>query len=187
MAAGVKISVRHELRALSRDLKRVHRKHVEPAARAALNRTGGSVRSVAVKEVARESGIKQKDVRGAVKLDKARKGGPLRAEIQGRGRPLNLIRFAARQLKKGVSAKPWNKKRVYGRGAFIDNDGRTVFKRTGAGRLPIRGMYGASIATELVRDAVAAAVRKQFGERWPVEFKRAFEQAMKRGLPRRKS
>ena len=165
------ISVKHDIREVEKTLSRAQRKAVPDASRMALNRVAASVRSAAVKAIAAETGIKQKDVRAATTLRKAGRGRVLRAEIDARGRPLNLIRFGARQLKKSVSAKPWRRRRVYKRRVWVGNQGRTVFIREPGGK--IRGMYGPSIAREMIRDQVGKAIHARFAERWPIEFERA--------------
>ena len=178
MAGSVEFSIRDDYKKMEKMLSDARRQALPKAAQAALNRAAGSAYSASVKAMARETGMKQKDIRAGVKLRKARMGN-LTAAIEGRGRPLNLIRFAAKQLKKSVKAKPWGKTRTYRQRVFIANQGRTVFirdKETGK----IRGMYGASIARELVRETVSDWVDERFHERWPIEIERALNNEMRK-------
>lgn len=126
-------------------------KVVKPALMRALNRSATATRAKAVKEIRQEMGVSAATVREGIKLERAQ-ARRLAAILRHRGRRLNLIRFGARQTKKGVSAKAWGKRRTY-RGAFIVKE-RTVFTRErGAGRLPIRPMYGPGIVqTAIDRD-----------------------------------
>lgn len=86
-----------------------------------------------------------------------------------RGRSLNLINFGARQTKKGVTFKV---KRAGGRqivtGAFIANQGRTVFVRTGKQRLPIKALQTINVAqmfnTRRINDKVLALITAKFPE-----------------------
>lgn len=159
-------------------LSRVERQALPKAAQAGLNRAAASARAVAVKAIAAEAGMTQKNARAGVSLHKARLGN-LTAEIRARGRPLNLIRFGAKQLKKSVAAKPWGKRRTYKKRVFIGNQGRTVFIRDQVSG-KIRGMYGASVARELIRDPVADRAGKRFHERAPIEIKRALANEMRK-------
>jgi hypothetical protein len=184
-SSAKKINVSHDLARLTRDLTRFQRQVIPNATQMALNKVAASVRAEAVRELAKVTGLRQKDTRAATTLRKAHKGKPF-AEIVARGRPLNLIRFDARQLKKGVSARPWGKRWLFKPRVFIANQGRTVFIRErGAGRLPIRGMFGPSIARELLRDEVMAAINRKFAERWPIEFERALNVQFRKLIGRR--
>jgi hypothetical protein len=168
------IKIAHELGALRKELTKTRRTIIPKAAARALNRTGQQVQSAATKRVAKDMGIKQKDAKPAIKRSKATVLVKF-VEITARGRPLNLMRFGARQTKKGVSAKPWGKRRIF-KGAWIGNDGRTVFKRVGKSRQPIRGVYGPGIAKSF-EDARPAAF-KVFRDRWPVNFRDAMRSLM---------
>jgi hypothetical protein len=161
-----KITISHELKALQKELTKTKRTIIPKAVQRALNRTGQQVQSSATRQVAKDMGIKQKDAKPAIKRSRATKL-IQKVEITARGRPLNLMRFGARQTKKGVSARPWGKRRIF-KGAWIGNDNRTVFKRVGKSRQPIRGMYGPGIAKSF--DEARPAAFKVFRERWPINF-----------------
>ena len=60
------------------------------------------------------------------------------------------------QRGKGVSAAPWNKRRIFVRSFIMPRFGR-AFIRTSKSRLPIRPLYGPNLARELVKDSSAAA------------------------------
>lgn len=70
----------------------------------------------------------------------------LAALIKGSGRPLNLIRFNARQTKRGVSHRAYGRRQT-AEGAFIGNSGRTVFVRKGRKRSAgVRPAWGPGLA-----------------------------------------
>ena len=167
------IRVTHELKQLRRDLGKVRRQVLPKAMASALNRTATQVQSASIKAISRETGLKQKDVRGEMRRSRAMPK-RLAVTITARGRALNLIRFAARKVKKGVSAAPWRKRRVF-KGAFIANQGRTVLKRVGEGRTPLRPVWGPGIAKSFADKPVRGAADKAFRERWPVNFKAALK------------
>jgi hypothetical protein len=169
LRVNIKHDVNRALRALGND-----RVAVKKAAARALTRTADQVRSAAVKEIARETGIKQKDVRVALKRVRAKPTNLISAVI-AIGRAVNLIRFTRqtrRQARKagGVVANAWGVRRLY-RGAFIGNAGRTVFTRApGASRLPIRAKHGPSIPREMAREKVAKHLERVIRTRWPINF-----------------
>ena len=169
-----KITVRHELKALHKELTKTRRVIVPKAAQRALNRTGEQVQSAAITVVAKDMGIKKKDAKRAIRRTKATKL-VKKVEIISRGRPLNLKAFGARRTKKGISAAPWGKRRVF-RGTWIGNDGKTVFKRVGKSRQPIRGVYGPGVAGSF--DEARPVMLKVFRDRWPGNFSDAMSSLM---------
>ena len=60
------------------------------------------------------------------------------------------------QRGKGVSAAPWNKRRIFAHSFIVPKFNR-AYVRTSKSRLPIRGLYGPNLARELVKDSSAAA------------------------------
>lgn len=151
---------------------------VEKAAVRSLNRTNDSVATIARKLIAKDMGIPAKAVRvGMFKLKAIRH--KLTASTIARGRPINLIRFKARQTKKGVSASAWGKRKVY-KGTFIANKGRTVFKRKGKARAPIRGVWGPSIPKTMLEDYIVKAMQETANTQWQKNFARDLNYFMSR-------
>ena len=189
--APIVLQVHDDLAAMAKTLTRIQREALPAAVVMALNRVGASTRAAAVKAMAEATGLKQKDIRDATSLRKASRGKET-VEIAARGRPVNMIRFltaagiaswlnAKRRPRRPIKAKPWGVPREYAARVFIGNQGRTVFIRdAGSKRKQIRGLWGPSIATELLRDATRGVAEKRFAERWPVEFARAMAQAERR-------
>lgn len=171
--AGFSIRV-DNLPRLQRKLSLAEHEVFPKASARAVNTTARTVRSEMVKAVAKRMGVKQKVVRDGTTLKRARSGGDPSAVITIRGKPLNLIRFRARQTKKGVSAAPWGKRQLF-RGAFISAlPGNPVMHRKRRGgtrphRLPITALWGPGIAPtandpQLVRER-EALVRRVLPER----------------------
>jgi hypothetical protein len=168
LRVNVKHDVNRALRALGND-----RAAVKKAAARALTRTADQVRSAAVKEIARETGLKQKDVRVALSRVRATVG-KLLAAVVAVGRAVNLIRFTRQTREQarragGVVANAWGRRRLY-RGTFIGNQGRTVFRRVGESRLPITVVHGPSIPREMARENVAKQLARVIRTRWPINF-----------------
>ena len=147
----------------------IERSVVPQATARALNRTAAEARTQVVRKLASQTGLKQKSIREKLIVVRARRSS-LVAELQVSGRPLNLLRFGARQTKRGVSAKAWGKRRVYP-GTFLGNRGRTVFKRVGGKRLPIKPVWGPSIPREFIRNQLDRTIGRVVRERFPVHFR----------------
>ncbi|WP_438278093.1 phage tail protein [Nitrobacter sp.] len=110
----------------------------------AINHTGDKavtqVRNVLVKQTGLKRGTMVRAVRGT----KAFNGKPY--VIRSRGGDVRLQFFSARETRKGVTAAPWNSRRLFARtfikgGKFPDrkplNLGGAVLKRVGKGRYPL--------------------------------------------------
>lgn len=166
----IKLDVRTDIASVRRQFRGLEGQ-IDRAAARALNRAATSVRSVATKEIARESGIRpQRAVRDRLRI---RKATPkyLIAEVGIGAWTPNLARFMARQVKKGVSAAAWGKRKLYPR-VFLANKGRTVFKRVGKERLPIEPVFGPKIHKTFLEQKVVEAMRAIGRSRFATEFAR---------------
>ena len=145
----------------------------------ALNRTVEGARTDMSREIRREFAVTAGYVRQRLSIRRAGASGALRltAELRGgdgKRRSANVIAFGARQTGKGVSVKI---KRQGGRkvitNAFIANQGRTVFIRTGAKRLPITAVQTIDVPqmfnTDRIKRAVGAAIERKFPAIWARE------------------
>lgn len=119
-----------------------------------LNWVGDRAQTQVGRTLAKQTGLPYGQVKGALLIMHASPA-RLSYEISASSKRLPLSAFKARQQKKGVSAAPWGERRVFAH-TFLGPGGR-VFVREGKGRLPIRQLWGASIAIELVKDAVPKA------------------------------
>lgn len=157
-------------------------KQVFPTATSrALNLVATKMRTAMVKRVAREMGLKQKDVREGTRLIKAT---PKRdtALLEFRGRAFNLIRFKARQTKKGVTASPWGKRQLIPHAfiATMPQGGRiVVIRRLRAGkrvgRLPLDAWLGPGIAKTAAADELGREREKVMRDVYPVELERQLD------------
>jgi hypothetical protein len=119
----------------------------------ALNRAAGSARTAVGREIARDMGLKVGDVRERIKITNATPE-RMTATLYASSKPLPLIDFKAtgpepsRGRGRGVSAVIKGTRQRYPN-AFIarmPSGHRGVFARKGKGRLPIRELFGVSIA-----------------------------------------
>lgn len=112
---------------------------------------------------AKETGLPVGETKKAMRKDRASPS-DLTISIRARGGFLSLKRFAARQVRKGVSHKAWNRRQV-NKGAFIVGKmGGHVFTRTTDKRFPLRKEYGPSIPNEMVKGESFGAMMKAFGD-----------------------
>ena len=112
-----------------------------------LNRTAISARTQISRSLAKRIGLKIKDVRGMLALQRASYSN-WRSAVRISGKRFGLIKFGARQTKKGVTYKK-GRKRILIRHAFVatmKTGHRGVFMRKGPGRLPIKELRGPSLS-----------------------------------------
>ncbi len=164
----MKIDIKADVAAARRQLYSWQHSVIPKATAAALNRTGDHANTLTVRDLSDISGLKQKDVRAAMRRVRA-KWGNLEYRLAALGRALNLIRFGARQTKKGVSASAWGKRKIY-KSTFIANQGRTVFVREGKARLPIRAVHGPSLPREFGRAQFMNNLKAAVTLKWRTEF-----------------
>lgn len=100
----------------------------------------------------KQTSIKRTDVHAKTKLKRATRN-HLQTEIIGMGGPMPLSYFGAKQFSYGVRAKVWGKFQQY-KSAFTVARYGNAYVRTTAARGPIKGMYGAGIAPEMIKDDV---------------------------------
>lgn len=142
-------------------------KRAPDAARRAINWTGDRAKTRVAPALTTQTGLKRGTINRFMHVTRASYGS-LMYRIVGRGGDVGLKYFGARETRKGVSAAPWGKRRVYG-GSFIKGGqfpnrvalGKLhghVFARTGEGRLPIaKQKSGLFIPEEMVKGASAEA------------------------------
>lgn len=148
-----------EIARLGERLRRAGR-GARPAYAMAINRAAASARSGMVRSLAKQTGLKQKTTRKALRRRNAT-AATLSAEINSAGGDIALKFFGPRETKAGVSAAPFGKRSTFG-GAFTRGGrfpkrvalsmGGHVFRRLSASRAPIRVTdSGVIIPVEMVQ------------------------------------
>jgi hypothetical protein len=179
----VKLTITHNFAQVQRELARLHKDIAGPATVRAVNRTMEQAKTEMSRRIRREYVISASTVRDSLLIRRASfKGGQYRIEaelssISKRGkRSLNLIHFGARETPKGVSVKVRRDgRRRTINGAFIANQGRTVFIREGKKRLPIKAVQTIGVPqmfnARKVKDVVVNTLRTKFPEVWEREVR----------------
>lgn len=124
----------------------------------AVNHTGAKALTGMRRAMVPQTGLQMKTIRKALKGTKAFNGGAY--VIRSAGGNVRLQFFKARETRKGVSAVPWNNRRVYAKtfmkgGQFPKRAGLVaggaVVHRVGAGRYPLKSdKSGLFIPEEMV-------------------------------------
>ncbi|RUX20027.1 hypothetical protein EOA27_09640 [Mesorhizobium sp. M2A.F.Ca.ET.037.01.1.1] len=141
-----------EVRALMRKIQgaRLHQ-----ALSVAVNTTAKQVRTNAARIVAKQGGLKRADVDPSIRIYPYSKPTTLTATVRGSGRPIALVKFAARQTKTGVNANAWGVRKLY-KGTFIAtmrSGHEGVFIRTSKKRFPIKELWGSGV-TQVMSQAI---------------------------------
>ena len=165
-----------EMKLAAKDLDRARdsldAKRAQRAIRAAMNQTANSARTTAAREVAKGSGMKVRDAKRQMRVDKAAKDLPA-ARVVATGRPVRLIQASrgARQTKSGVSLNRGGGSRETLAHTFLatmpDSGRRGIFVRKGQRPLPIRELFGQSVPAVMLRDSVNRAIRDHIAETLP--------------------
>jgi hypothetical protein len=156
-------------------LQAMQHQHLPVATFRALNKTATSAKSVAVKLVAAQMGIAQKEVRPSIALQKAqlRMLDAVLSATRNKRLPLIKIDGKATQGPSGVTYRgPGNIRRNIPHAflALMPSGHRGIFKRLGKARLPILELSGPSIYYVFKQPLVQNALEKVVKERWPVCF-----------------
>lgn len=194
----IRIDVKAEVEAAQKNLDDLQKRQVRRAAARALNRTASQVKTRAVRDIAKITGLTQKDVRPSFSVWKAHKNA-LVANVRARGRAIPLERFKARPTQGGVAYRLFGD-RHFITSAFIRKDGKPgIWKRIpnrtfGAApsangrfrrtvtyhgglvpRLPIRRLYGPSVPAMMLTASVEKALENHAAERWAINFPRELQ------------
>ena len=121
----------------------------------ALNHEGHKGRTQVKRALVKQTGIKYGAIDKAMTTIRSMPT-TLTYTLKAHGDETNIAWFGGVQRGKGVSAAPWNKRRIFAQSFIVPRFGR-AYIRTSKSRLPIRGLYGPNLARELVKDSSAAA------------------------------
>lgn len=182
-------AVMQNLRRLQSDLR-------DKALSAALNKVGAKAKTEMTRAITDEFAIKQAEVRPRLSLSRANKSNLVVVldpyASRRRGRSLNLIRFLERKIslaelrrrrRSGNTQLQFQIKRSGGRkqipGAFIGNQGRTVFRRVGKARLPIEAVSTIDVPQMFNTRRIAGRVLARIDRELGVEVRRAVEMLLR--------
>lgn len=188
------INVRNNFPEVAAALDRVGTKAGDTAMVRALNKTIDQGKTQMARQISQEFRVGVSAVKQRLAVQRARaSGGVLRfrtvleATRKGKGRSMNLIAFVTRGKVSKASAKRSGRadlagqlqfqiKRAGGKkaikGAFIGNQGRTVFIREGKSRLPIKAVNTIDIGQMFNTRRVNKVVKRLMLDKFPINFQR---------------
>lgn len=149
---------------IERALRGVSSARGRRALRRAVNHTGDKARTAVKRSLAKQVGLPAGRViaKGRVRSFRASYQN-MDYAITSRAGFLSLKEFRPRQLKRGTVARPWGRRELFDHAFMGARPGEPapslrghVFARRGAGRLPIRKLWGPAIPREMVRGDTAA-------------------------------
>ncbi|MBB4287679.1 hypothetical protein [Roseospira goensis] len=152
----------------------------EAKARTALRRTVNKTTAMAYTRVkralAKQVGAPQAKI---IKYGDVRRipaqGASLSSRIVASGGYMPLKHFGARRTRRGISAAPWGKRRVFRSTFFVQKLGGQVFKRLPGQRDAIDKLWGPAIPRELIQGETAAAFELAAQMVFPKELNRQIE------------
>lgn len=173
-------------------LNRIAKSLGDKAITSALNKTIAQVRTQMIRGITKEYVIKAADVRERLQLRRASRTGmrftaTLIGNPAGRAkRAMNIIRFlerstslaqARKRRKAGTLSSLYFKIRRAGgkqtiQGAFVANNGRTVFRRIGKARLPIEAVQTIGVPQMFNAKKVQIPVQRWITSNFPRIFER---------------
>lgn len=121
----------------------------------ALNRGGDQARTQVRRSLVKQTGIKYGNIGKALATERAHPN-RLSYSLIATGNETNIGLFNAKQRKKGVSATPWGKRRIFPGTFLVGAYGGNVYKRKGKERGPLEPIWGPNIAREVTRDYARA-------------------------------
>ena len=148
----------------------------------AVNDTGDRARTQVVRSLAKQMGLPYGTVREGLTTRPAQPSA-LRYQIVSRGGYMSLRSFDPQERRRGISARPWGKRRVF-RGTFIVRSlGGQVFRRTTRARFPIEKLWGPAMPTEMVRNATPKAFEDSVEVNLPIRLVHHLNRLLKAGIP----
>ena len=144
-----------------------------------LNHVGGTARTKVKTALAKQTGLKAGTVDVGLRSIKATPGRQS-YEIVASGRPISLAQFDPRQTRRGVSARPWGKRRLFPSTFIVRSLSGQVFRRESKARLPIVKLWGPSLPRELLRDNVPKAFVQEVQLKLPVRVEHELKRVLRK-------
>lgn len=178
-------TVRMDVRDVERCFDRLKERAPFAIARA-LNKTADSATARMIRFISADTGVKQKDLRGTTKRNRAiwssqATPGNQTVKVYANTERIPLYDFGARQTRRGVTAKLGPSRKLYPSTfiATMPSGHRGAWKRTGSRRLPITELHGPSIAHVWQKHALEAWQHVQ--ERLPISLQHEIRFALSQG------
>ncbi|MDT3708157.1 MAG: phage tail protein [Thiobacillus sp.] len=195
------ISIRNNFPEIAAKLDRLGRDVGDKAVVRALNTTITQGKTQMARQISQEFRISVGEAKQRLIIQRAYYKGSsfsfraaLAATSKGKGRSSNLIKFITKGKVSKASAKRNGRADLAGQlqfqikrgggkkainGAFIGNEGRTVFIREGKSRLPIKAIHTIDIEQMFNTRRVNSVVRQVMIHKFPANFQRELRSVLK--------
>jgi hypothetical protein len=188
---AVLLSVKAKVDGVRADLNRLRADMRDRAIAAAVNDTINQVKTAIKRDIRQTYNLTAEYIEQRLVVKGANRNGiKIEAKLSAPGRQsANLIRFLERKVtlaegrrraKKGTQRGVFIQVKRGGavklvRGAFIGNNGRTVFRRTGAGRLPIYALQTVDVPQAMFRRKGVEVMQALVQERFSTNLRRQIQ------------
>lgn len=195
----IKLQIKADFKDIQARLERLSDDVQRRVVPAALNKVAAKAKSEMASQIAGEFNIKRSEVNSNLSINRAKRGfeywevtlsGNLRNR---RGRGFNLIRFVEKKVtlsERGRRARSGRANQIgfqirktggkkFITGAFIGNNGRTVFQRIGKERLPIKALTTIDVAQMFNTQRINKKVIDRISSELPIEFDRAINAVLR--------
>lgn len=176
---ALNIQIEEDIKAVDRHLFKTETVTIKKAATAAINKTLNNVKTTANREIRDLAwkGVKAGEINQHFKIKKST-WSDMSARITAVPYAPNLKRYKAKMTKSGLKASPRGTAKLY-KGAFLGNDGRTVFTRRTKSRLPIVPVHGPNLPREFEKKIIRKAMDHRGAEMWPKNFAAQLKRLLK--------
>jgi hypothetical protein len=148
--SGVKITIDPNLSDWAREFRTLGSDMSRRVMSDALNKAGEKARTDVKRALVKSTGLPYREISSGMRTTKSTPA-TLTFTITENGREHNLRDFKARWLRPGVKAQPWGHSKLFPGTFQIKRWGSRVFRRVGASRLPIEGLWGPNPAREMIK------------------------------------
>jgi hypothetical protein len=179
----MQISVKSNTDKIIRGLNTFERQFVPKAMNASLNKVGTGVNTLVVRDVAKQAGVKQMDLKRRGFFSRFRSNvKTLTFSVVIRWGAIPLKDFSPVQTPQGVVAKAWGVKTLYDKAFKSETLGNHVFVRKTSNRLPIKKLYGPIPARLAASSQTEQRVGDLVADRMPRELARNLTFYIRRAL-----
>jgi len=171
---GITLDVNADIKQVTKMLGRLQQGKINKAATRALNKTATNVRTQAVRLIANDIGVKQKQVRANIILARARRNF-LQASLIATKRRFTLIELdpRARQTARGVQIKQQGVRRIIPHAFIItrrQSGQLAIVKRKTAKRYPLIELRGESVAMGFNKFPARQLMQQTANQAWLKHF-----------------
>jgi len=180
----LEFNVKTDFREVERMLTKSQRTILPKATSSALNKVATSVQKEAIRILAKDIGLPQKEIRKYLFITKATWRN-LESSIKANGKRIPVHKLNAKQIRRGVKYKGQDGKRRLIPGAFMKEirvqGVPGAYKRRGKDRFPVVFLRTVSIPHVYIKDATNKAMLRvakvRWGKVWPHEVRYRLQKA----------